>query len=365
MFNIIIFIIVVGVLITIHEFGHFLAARKSGVRVEKFALGFGPAILQFKKDHTQILICLFPLGGYVKMSGDSRNESTGKPYEFFSKSAFTKILIVFFGPFFNYLLAGVLFWIVAMAGMPYIDTVVGKVLEGSPAQVAGIKPGDRIIKVNNKKVNSWPEMATIIRSSKKPPTLVVKRKDKKLSLTVSLKKGEVLDEFGKKKKVPMIGITAGPMRVKKYNPFVAFFVGLKSLFTLTVMIIKGLWLIITGQVALKDSVAGPLMIYEYTSEAVKVGIIPLLHLMALLSTSLAVINLLPVPVLDGGHISLFIIEKIKGKPVSERFEEWFNRIGVFILSILLIFVVYNDIVRIRKYNLLKKQNLYEQKENKE
>ena len=153
--DIVVFVIVLSVLIVIHEFGHFLVARKSGVRVEKFAIGFGKELLKIKGKETDFSICLFPLGGYVKLAGENRAELKGADNEFFSQPASTRIKIVFAGPLFNYILAFMLFWLIAMLGFPYHDNVVGKVLDGYPAKEAGVKENDRIVEVNGKKVADW------------------------------------------------------------------------------------------------------------------------------------------------------------------------------------------------------------------
>ncbi len=342
--NFIIFIIIVGILIIVHEFGHFIAARKSGVKVEKFAIGFGPVLFTIKGKNTDFLICLFPLGGYVKMAGENRLETKGLADEFFSKPVLTRMKIVFAGPFFNYFFAFLLFWIIAVIGFPYIEPIVGKVKEGFPAQSAGLKEGDRILSVNGKKVEHWLDMTQLIRESKNSVFLDIDRQGQKLSLKVPLEKAEGGDEFGRKKSVAVIGIEASSkVKIIKYNLFQGALKAFETVVGLTVLTIKGFFYMVAGTLSPKD-VAGPLGIYYITSQTIKLGIVAILNLMAILNVSLAIVNLLPLPVFDGGHIFLLFIEKIRRKPISEKTDILLTRVGIAIIGILMIFVFYNDIV---------------------
>ena len=338
------FVLLLSVLIIAHEFGHFIVAKRSGVRVEKFAIGFGPVLYRRKGKETEFSIRAFPLGGYVKMAGDSRTDCHGKPDEFFAKSVGTKMAIVFAGPLFNYILGFIVFWIIAVMGFPYIDTVVGKLKPGFPAQAAGLKEGDKILTVNGKAVEDWMEMTSLIRNSKNKVVLKVSRDASTLSLDVNLKSDEIRDEYGRKKAASLIGIEASPkIKVVRYNVFEGFFHAGKELFRLTAIIVKGFYDMFSGSIPLKEAVTGPLGIYYITSEAVKVGILALLHLMTGLSVSLAIVNLLPLPLLDGGHIVLFLIEKIRGKQLTENAEDLLTRVGYAIFAILIAFVFYNDV----------------------
>jgi regulator of sigma E protease len=346
MLSFLIFIVILSILIIAHEFGHFIVAKRSGVKAEKFAIGFGPPIVKVKGKETTFLICLFPLGGYVKLAGDSRSECKGYSYEFLSKPPGIKMRIVFAGPLFNYILAFILFWWIAVMGFPYLDTVVGKVLEGFPAQKAGLQENDRILEVNGKEVNSWQEMSTIIYKSKGEVSLKIERKGRIVFLNVPLQEKEIVDDFGVKKNVPIIGISASAKtKIVKYNIFEGFLKGWQALFQLTVIIIKGIVFMILGILPLREAVTGPLGIYYVTSEAVKVGLRAIIHLMAILNVSLTIVNLIPFPVLDGGHIFIFLIEKIRRKELSEKSEEFLTRLGFVVIALLIIFVFYSDIVR--------------------
>ena len=344
--SIIIVGIIFSVLIVIHELGHFLAARRSGVKVEKFALGFGPVLFRRKGKETEFIICAFPLGGYVKLAGDSRSEHKGFKYEFLSKSVGIRAKIVFAGPLFNYFLALVLFCIIALIGFPYPDSVVGSVLEGYPAEAAGIKEGDRILAVNDAQVQHWVDMAKMIYRAKEKINLRIERAGEIIFLDIPLRQKEITDDFGKKKNVSVIGIAASSqIKIIKYGFPQALVKGTQRLFSLTFLVVKGFIFMILGIIPFKEAVAGPVGIYYITSEMVKMGIVAVLHLVAALSVSLTIINLFPMPVLDGGHLLFFLLEKIRGKPISERVEGNLTRLGLGFLILLITFVLYNDIVR--------------------
>ena len=338
--------IIFSILIVIHEFGHFIAARRAGIKVEKFAIGFGPPLLKIKGKNTDFLICLIPLGGYVKMAGDVRSECKGSSDEFLTQPVGVKMRVVFAGPLFNYLLALVIFCIVAFIGFPYRMPVVGKVLDGYPAQAAGLKEGDRILEVNDKKVNTWDDMAKLIYASKDQVNLKIEREGREFLVNVSLSKEEVIDDFGRKRKASIVGIGASSdIAIEKHGFPQCLVKGASALFDLTFLIIKGFVFIILGVIPIREAIGGPIAIYSITSDAVRVGLIPVLQIMAALNVTLAIINLFPVPILDGGHLLFFLIEKIRKKPLSDRTEDIFARIGLTLIGLLVAFVLYNDSIK--------------------
>lgn len=346
MLNLIIFILILSILIVVHEFGHFLAARRNGVRVERFAIGFGTPIFKRKGKETDFWICAFPLGGYVKLAGDTRSEYHGEPFEFLSKPVGVKMKIVFFGPLFNFIFAFILFWVMGVVGFPYPDTVVGKVLEDYPAYEAGIKENDKVLEIDGEEVQNWFEMSEKIYRSQDSITLKIERDAKLLNFKVPLKEKEVSDAFGRKKTVPIIGISASEqIKIVQYNFFTAFFKGVEATFRTAFFIIKGFVFMILGIVPFKEAVAGPLGIFYITSQALKIGIIAILNLMAVLNVSLTIVNLIPLPLLDGGHLFLFLIEKIRKRQISERTEDFITQLGFIFILFLIIFVFYNDVVR--------------------
>jgi len=338
--------VIFSVLIVIHEFGHYIAAKRSGVRVERFALGFGPVLFKRKGKETEFVVCAFPLGGYVKMAGDTREEHKGLEHEFLSKPVGIKSKIVFAGPLFNYFLALFIFCIIALIGFPYPDSVIGSVVEGYPAESSGVQEGDRVLAVDGKEVEHWLDMAKEIYQAKDTVNLRIEREGEIISLDISLRQKEITDDFGKKKNVSVIGIgTSSQIKIIKYSFPQAIVKGVESLFNLTFLVVKGFLFMMLGIIPFKEAVAGPVGIYYITSEVVKIGIVATLHLVAALSISLSIINLFPIPVLDGGHLLFFFLEKVRGRPVSEKVEDNLTRLGLSFLIFLIIFIFYNDIVR--------------------
>lgn len=346
MLNIFGFIIILSVTVITHEFGHFISAKLHGVKVEKFSLGFGPVIFKKLIRSVEFLICLFPFGGYVKLAGDERSKFSNKPYEFLSKSTLDKIRIVLAGPIFNYILAFIIFWFISLIGIPYEEPVIGKILEDYPASYIGLKEGDRVLEVNNKKVDSWSNMADMIHKSKDIVSIKIERDGKIIDFNLPVKTKEVLDIFGRKHNISLIGISSkGIVRFKRYNFFVGFLNSIKIVLKLTFSIIYGFILIILGVVPFKEAVAGPLGIYYITTEAMKLGMVAVLNFIGILNISLAVINLFPLPVFDGGHIAIFLFEGFRKKPISQKTEDILTNIGILIIGFLFVFVFYNDILR--------------------
>jgi regulator of sigma E protease len=344
MLNLPIFIFILSVLIIVHELGHFLAAKSAGVRVEKFSLGFGPLLFKKKKGQTEYCISAIPLGGFVKLAGDNLEEYKGRPYEYYSKSRGARFKIIFAGPLLNYILGFLCFWLIIFFGFPTFTNKVGGLLEGYGAQEAGLKRGDIIIAVDGVKVDFWEELQNIIQEKRTAAKvkLSVQRGGKKFTQEVRITEQEVTDQLGQKHKVGLLGIT--PLD-KKYGFFESFELGIKRTLQLTGLTYKGLWRIITGKLSVRESVTGPLGIFYITSKAASLGIIALLHLVAVLNISLALFNLLPLPVLDGGHILLLGIEKIRGKYLGLRAERLITQIGMGVILTLALLVTYNDIVR--------------------
>lgn len=345
--SILITLIIFGVLVVVHEFGHFIAAKRSGVKVERFSIGFGPALFKKKGKETEFLICVFPLGGYVKMAGDTKTDYHKYDYEFLAKAPGIKMKIVFWGPLFNYIFAFLLFWGIAVLGVSRIapSTVIGSVLEGYPAYQAGIKAGDVVLKVNDQKVSTWVDMQKTIAQSQNEAVFFIQRSNENMTVVIPLKKTEVTDQFGRKQTSSIVGISP-QLIMTKYNVFEAFFMGGKMLFELTYLSLKGFILIILQKIPFRDAIMGPLGIVDITSQVVPLGIAGILKLMAVLNVSLAIVNLFPLPLLDGGHIFIFFIEKLRRKPLSEKIDDFVTRLGFVILGVLVVFVFYVDIQRL-------------------
>ncbi len=343
-------IFVLGILIFFHELGHFLVAKKSGIRVEKFSLGFGPKIIGKKIGDTEYRISWIPFGGYVKMAGEDPDETKtqGKPYEFMSKPVGIRALVVAAGPVMNLILAVFIFWgVIFFKGRQEIheeSTQVGLVATGGPADEAGIKPGDEIISINGTEVTTFLEMAKIIYQHVQEPVEVKWiREGKEFTAQITTFKDRVLDEKGEIQEVGKIGI--GPSYTTiKVGLFKAFEEGVGTAIFILVESVKFIIGLITGTASVK-LLGGPLFIAQVAGETAKSGFVNLLYFMALLSVNLALLNILPIPVLDGGHLLFLSIEKIKGSPLSLKQRSTMQQIGLAFLILLMIFVTYNDLLR--------------------
>lgn len=343
-----IFLFILGLLIVVHEFGHFIIAKRLGVRVETFSLGFGRKIITKKKNDTEYSICAIPLGGYVKLAGDNLEEYKGRPDEYLSRSPKERAKIIFFGPLLNYILGFLVFWLIFFLGYPTLTTKVGGMLDGFGAKEAGIQVGDKIIAVDGKKVDYWEDLQKVIYNKKDTAVvrLLVLRENKELAVDVKIREKQVDDQLGQKRSVGLLGITPYDEIVEVRHGWKdAFLLSINKTWGLTMMTYTALWRMITGKLSMRESVTGPLGIFYITYKAAKLGIIAVLHLIAVLSVSLAIFNLLPLPVLDGGHILLLGIEKIRGKYLSLKAEQIITQIGLTVIIALAIIVTYNDIMR--------------------
>ncbi|MGM0454407.1 MAG: RIP metalloprotease RseP [Thermodesulfobacteriota bacterium] len=344
-------IIVLGVLIFFHELGHFIVAKAFGVGVEKFSLGFGPKIVSKKVGRTEYCISALPLGGFVKMVGeqpDSEFDPEDAPYAFNQKPAWKRILIVAAGPFFNFFLAVVIFFgVFGIVGLMVLQPVIGEVKPESPAEEAGLKKGDRIVSVAGKPVDSWSDMAEHIGGgSGEAMTFTIERGEKTLERTIAPARDSVENMFGEAEKRYVIGITAsGKTRSVRLNPIEALGESLYRTGLIVKLTIVSIVKMIQGAIS-ADNLGGPIMIAQMAGEQVRHGAVNLLSFIALVSVNLGILNLLPVPVLDGGHIVFFSIEAATGRPVSLKTREVAQQIGLFLLLMLMVFVFYNDIMRI-------------------
>jgi len=425
------FLIVLGILIFVHELGHFLIAKKSGVGVLKFSLGFGPKLIGFKKGETEYLISALPLGGYVKMIGEEPGEGVkeeDKNKSFANKPVSSRAGIVFAGPVMNILLALLLFPVIYMLGihvpeymdkqpvvgyvlkdsaaekaglkagdiilaidgrdiktwetfesliisnpdrklridikrvdniiqkeltpipsqhngggisgiLPPMNPIIGGVVSGLPAEKGGLKTDDVILSVDGIQITHWAELQDAIQNSEgKEKWLTVKRGEETLNLSVKPK-------LNKETKIYVIGISPKQGFVaKKYSFPNAVITGTKKMAEMTVftfVIIKKLFV---GEVSIK-TLGGPLMIAQVAGQAAESGLTAFLSLMAMLSLQLGILNLLPIPVLDGGYLLFFGIEKLRGKPMQEKTMGIAQQVGMVLLILLMVFVTYNDILR--------------------
>ena len=345
----IIFLDILSVLILVHELGHFLAARKNGVRVEKFCLGFGPELLKKKNKGTEYCLSLIPLGGFVKMAGDSLEDFSGRSDEYYAKTPRERFWIIFCGPLLNYLLGFLFFWLIFFTGYPALTAKVGGLIDGFGAKEAGLQAQDKIMAVDGKKVFSWEELQEIVQEKKEPSVvkLDISRSNKTFSVSVVIKDKQLDDVFGQRHRVGLLGITPfDEFQITRHGFLKSLSLAIDKTFALTVITYKGLWGLATGRMSMRESMTGPLGIFDITSKVAKRGLSAVMHLVAILSVSLALFNLLPFTVLDGGHILFLALEKLRGKTLSIKAENVITKIGLTLILTLVVLVTYNDIVRL-------------------
>jgi regulator of sigma E protease len=441
------FVVVLGVLIIVHELGHFFMARLCGVGVERFSVGFGPVLWRFRGRETEYCLSLIPMGGYVKMMGDDENPleggkaSTVDPAKAFNnKSLGARFLIVFAGPAMNFILAVLIAAAMFMfIGRPVAPTEVGRVTEGGPAAQAGLRTGDRIVTVDAKPVQYWEDLARVVQTADgrplevtvqerdgaqrkvaltpvqakrkdlfgddqnvweigaspylppaigdvipgdpadqaglkagdvvvalegqpimswdelaekihqragQPTRLEVKRGTETLPIAVTPKKGKVPGPDGKETEVGLVGIRpGGATTMVRSNPLSAMWEGLAWSTDVTVKTGIGLYKIVVGQLD-RSNIGGPIQIAKTAGEQARQGIVSLALFTAVISINLFLLNLLPVPMLDGGHLLFFAFEAVLGRPLSVRKREVAQQVGFALLMLLMVFAFYNDFKRI-------------------
>jgi len=435
--SIIVFIVVLSILIVVHEWGHFITAKRLGVEVQRFALGFGPVLYSRVYNGTRYMINAIPLGGYVKMAGDERSECKGGPGEFLSKPVGHRALIVLNGPVVNFLLAYLSFILVFMIGYPGHSTIIQELDKGGPAHIAGLLQGDKIVEINTRKVYGWFNLETrlegkdtgpievgVIRNGEKvimtvnpkivdKPNLVgrlrvvrdlginnlpnlvgglvegypaeaagIKRGDRIIAIdsipisswtslqtaisnsvgetikimlmrdgrevivTITPKIDKYVDKAGQEVVKRKIGI--GPeqeLDLYRFGIIDSLVFSGEELMFITVLTYESLYRMVTGALKAKESVTGPVGIFYIVKGAAESGISHLLFILGVISASLAIFNLLPVIPLDGGHIFLLFIEKVRGRPLPPKVDEGIARIGFSLIILLALFIFYIDFER--------------------
>jgi len=356
------FLILIMIVVFIHEYGHYYFAKRYGVGITDFSIGFGREIFGWNdKSGTRWKVCWIPLGGYVKFFGDRNVFSQTEQQEiinkyseedrqklFILKPLYQRSLIVAAGPLANYVLAILIFTMIYMfVGKDLTPALINEVQKDSPAFVAGMKKNDKIIYIDNKKVESILEVSTFINiSTTETIEFVVLRNDQTISLLVKPDLVDGKDTLGNSVKKRMIGIKLSPLNNKyekqPLGPSKAIYYSVKEVWFVTVTSLNYLGKMITGA-ADSSQLGGPIRIAKITGQVAELGIIPFLSIMAYISISLGLINLFPIPMLDGGHLMFYLIEKILGRPLNQKTQEGFFRIGLFLLFSLMFFVTFNDL----------------------
>jgi len=347
MISLLIFIVILSILIVIHELGHFILAKRVGVRVEMFSLGFGPKLFGYKHNDTEYTLRLFPLGGYVKLTGDNWEEYKGNPWEYLAQPIKNRAKILVAGSGFNYLLAFLCLWLVFIIGYPMFTTKVGELLKDMPAQIAGIQVADKILAVDDQKIIYWDDLQKIIqKKGGETVALSVLRGNETMQIKVPVEKREVTSIWGNKQSIGLIGVMPSGDFIKvRHGILGSFYMSFTKTVEMTYVTLKGIVWLILCKMSFKESVTGPVGIFFLAKGAIKLGISAILHMMAVLSLSLSVFNILPLPILDGGHLVLLLVEKIKGKIFVKKFDQIWSRVGLTFIVLVGLFVFYNDLVR--------------------
>ncbi len=331
-------IFVFGVLVTVHEFGHFITAKMTGMRVDEFSIGFGPKIYQQKEGDTLYSLRIIPLGGYNKIAGMDPDDPEG-PNSFKSKTVPARMLVIISGALMNFLLPVVLFsgiFMIKGIERPINEPILGTVAENKAAFNAGLKVGDKILTINGISVNTWNDVVrTLQQNGSNNVTMTVVSSEEVKTYTM-------MPEYNKELDRALIGIS--PQFVRERIGIVdSLKLGISYTKYVITAMIDGLCKIITGKVPAE--VAGPLGVAQMAGEVAEKGVLPLINFVAFLSINLGIINLLPLPALDGGHLVLIILEILRGKPLGRRAMENIQTIGVVLILALTIFSTFKDITR--------------------
>ena len=347
--GILVALLVLSVLIFFHELGHFTAARFFGVQVDVFSIGFGKKLYSRMIGKTQWSISAIPLGGYVKMKGQDDSDPTKVSYDKDSynvKKPWQRIIILLAGPFANFLMAFILYFAIANLGVPKLLPYVGSVGKDSPALVTGIKKDDKIIQVNGVNIKYWENIGKSINASENDITLIVERNNKLITLQLHPKIIDDKNIFGEKITRRIIGITPSG---KQTTVYFGLWGGLDYAWDETkkasLLIVQSVQKLMTGAVG-ADKLGGIITIVDVTSEASSAGILALFFFTALISVNLGVLNLLPIPALDGGHIMFNLYEMITHKAPNEKIMMYITMVGWALLLALMMLGLYNDINRL-------------------
>lgn len=376
------FLIILTVLVFVHEMGHYLIAKRCGVRIEVFSIGFGPELFGWTDGSgTRWKFSLIPLGGYVKMFGDAdvtsrpaagvkepaAGEGTGgwaegttrplteeeKAVSFHHKRLGQRSWVVAGGPLANFLFAFVvLTGFFVFYGQPTTPPVVGEVLADSAADRAGIQAGDRFLSINGSSIERFEEIQRLVQLNLDAPLAIeLQRGDEAVNLTVSPTIVEAKDNLGRPYQLARLGVAASGTEYVRFGPLESAWRAVDETFALTGATLKAVSQIVLGTRS-ADELGGPIRIAEMSGQVAEAGIVSVIWFMAVLSINLGLINIFPIPMLDGGHLLFYAIEAVRGRPLGERAQEYGFRIGLALVVSLILFVTWNDLVRLRFIDFL-------------
>ena len=364
---IVVFLIVLTILVFVHEYGHYWVAKRNGVRVEAFSVGFGPEIWgRNDASGTRWKICVIPLGGYVKMFGEGGDVSEDgekselsdaeKAVSFYYKTVSQRAAIVAAGPIVNFIFAIFAFAILAGAvGNAVPLAAVGKVFKDSAAEIAGFKSGDRFISINEEEINLFSDLLRIV--TENPDTALsfqIDRAGKEITLSATPKLTVQKNAEGEEIEIGLLGVEWSPdfVSYERQNPAMALWVGVQRTYMVTTNILSYIGDMFSGRRG-TDELGGPLRIAQISGQMAEQGIGAVILLMAMLSVNLGLINLFPIPMLDGGHLAFYLIEALLGRPLGAKAQEYGFRFGLILVLMLVVFVTWNDLVHLEVIEFIK------------
>jgi regulator of sigma E protease len=347
------FAVALGVLVFVHELGHFAVAKRLGVRVLRFSIGFGPVVFARRKGETEYALSAVPMGGYVKMLGEEDEDEPGVAMDperaFSTQSVARRSAIVFAGPAMNFVFAFLVYAILFAAvgvEVPSNEARVGGVSAGLPAERAGLRAGDRVVAVDERPIATWEELSrAVVESQGRALRITVERDEARLPIDVTPVLQDTKTLFGETTgQVYRIGIEASH-DWDRVGPVQAVGMAAQQTWTASALVVKGLALMVQGRVPLRE-LGGPIAIARAAGQQARAGTRYFLSMLAFLSINLAVLNLLPIPALDGGHLAFFAVEGVMRRPLRPRAREIAQQVGLLLLITLMVFVFYNDIHRL-------------------
>ncbi len=357
------FVLAIGPLVFVHELGHYLVARWLGVGAETFSIGFGREIAGWTDRHgTRWKVGWLPLGGYVKFVGDAdvasrpgEQENQAPPNSFHSKPVWRRFLIVLAGPAANFLLAILIFaGFFAAFGAPQTSSEVAIVQPGSAAERAGIRPGDRVVEIGGESIERFEDIRRIVSMIPgEQVTIVIEREGRLFNRQAAIESRIERDDFGQTFRVGMLGIGQTRLELKRPSAAQLLPEATRYTFDLTRSMVKGLWQIISGRRSVEE-LGGPMKMAQIAGQQASLGLFEFIQLLALFSVNLGFINLLPVPMLDGGHLAFYAVEAVRRRPLSPTVQEWAFRGGLAALLTLLLFTTLNDLVSIGLWDRLER-----------
>jgi regulator of sigma E protease len=360
------FLVTLTVLVFVHELGHYLVARRNGVRIETFSIGFGPELFGWNdRAGTRWKFSAIPLGGYVKMFGDADAASMpgervatmsekDRAVSFHHKRLLQRVAVIAAGPLANFLFTIVVLSVLfATVGQQFTRPQIGSVVPGSAAAEAGIKIGDTFLAIDGQRIDRFEDISQVVQlNTGSPMQLLLRRDGAEVTITVTPRITEQTDRFGYKHKISLLGVSPTGVDFVERNPASAVVHAVDETWNLSATTLKAVWQMIRG-LRSTDEISGLPGIIHMSGQVAQGGIVPMLWFAAVLSVNLGLINLFPIPILDGGHLLFYAAEAVRGRPLGQRAQEYGFRLGLALVLMLMVFATWNDLVRMGFVDFIK------------